>query len=211
MKARRQTPQQERSRRTEDALLNACLRVLERDGLEACTVPQVAAEAGLAPATIYRRFPHKQAMLHAAFTRALRSLTPSREELKKTLLRPTLAETAERIVASLQHDFRAHGKRLHALQQLLAIDPKADFAQRANKQLAAHLKALADVLLKHRDRIRHEDPERAALFAVLLAASAIQAVVLEPASLWSTTLPLADKALTAEHTRAMVAYLRRKP
>lgn len=212
MKSSRRKPQQERSRRTEDALRTACVRVLERDGLEGCSVPRVAAEAKLAPATLYRRFVDKDALLRSVFLQVLETNQhDTREAAERTWLRPTLAETAERVVMGTLAQYRAHPKLLQALAQFTSRSPRREFAQEANRLIAANRKAAAGALLRHRDRIRHEDPERATLFAVLIMTSAVEACVLDPDSPWNTALPLSDKAMVAEHTRAMVAYLRRKP
>ncbi len=204
--------QQARSRRTEDLLLAACGRVLARDGLDACTIPRVAEEAKLAPATVYRRFADKDALLRAAFLHALQaSYRNQREGMEKAIQRSTLAETAERAVATLLQQFRTQPKLMRGVAHFMNAKAKGDFAQETNKLMAAHLKLLAALLLRHRERIRHEDPERAAMFAVLTAASALEVMALEPHSMWTTGLPMSDKALVAEHARWMVAYLRRKP
>jgi len=59
-------PQQDRSRRTEQRLLQATLALLQEGGLGACTVPAVAERAGVAVGSVYRRYPDKQAMVSAA-------------------------------------------------------------------------------------------------------------------------------------------------
>ena len=59
--------QQKRSLRTESLLLAAAARVLDRDGLDAATVPHIAAEARLSPASIYRRFADKDFFIVSSF------------------------------------------------------------------------------------------------------------------------------------------------
>ncbi|GAB3378268.1 TetR/AcrR family transcriptional regulator [Lysobacter fragariae] len=63
----RPTPRQDRSRRTEQALLDAALELFRERGVDAVTVSDIAAAAGVAPATIYRRFGDKDGLLKEAF------------------------------------------------------------------------------------------------------------------------------------------------
>lgn len=58
---------QVRSRQTAAALLRATLELLSSEGLEACTIPAVAARAGVAVGTVYRRYGSKDGLLKAAF------------------------------------------------------------------------------------------------------------------------------------------------
>ncbi len=204
-------PQQARSRKTLDLLLQATIRTIDESGLEACTLPRIATLVGIVPAAIYRRFADKEALLRAAFLRILEDTTTNCATLEKDLLRPTLQETAERIITTLLRQYRAHPRRLHALSQYLATHANTEFSRHALGLIASNLQLTAAVLLHHRDRIRHPDPQRAVTFAVLTATSSIEAIVFDPESFWHTTLPLNDKQLTAELTRTMVGYLRRKP
>src|SRR3546814_9648839 len=59
-------PQQERSRRTHARLLEATLKTLAEHGLDGATIPRIARVADVSPATVYRRFVDKQALLRAA-------------------------------------------------------------------------------------------------------------------------------------------------
>jgi AcrR family transcriptional regulator len=58
---------QSRSRDTETRLLAATLQLLGEGGLEACQIPAIAARAGVAVGTIYRRFRDKEALLDRVF------------------------------------------------------------------------------------------------------------------------------------------------
>jgi len=65
------TAVQERSRKTEQALLNALERLLDSKSMADLTVAEIASEAGLTTGAIYRRFRDKNDLLHAAFDRFL--------------------------------------------------------------------------------------------------------------------------------------------
>jgi AcrR family transcriptional regulator len=207
-----QPPQQQRSRETLDALLAATIRLLESDSLEACTLPRIAAEANLAAASVYRRFPDKDALLRAAFLHVLRQNAKiTRLQIEKLLLRKSLEATIEAIVLDLLRQYRARPRLLRSLSLFLESHSGTAFALEARQLISTHLELTAALLLQHRDRIRHPNPARAAVFAVLLVTSMIESTILTPDSLWSVALPFADKQLAAEITRAALAYLRRKP
>lgn len=60
-------PIQNRAYRTRTALLTAVERIVESLGPEAVTTTSVARESGVAVGTIYRYFPHREALLLAAY------------------------------------------------------------------------------------------------------------------------------------------------
>ncbi len=62
-------PRQERSRETLRRMLDAAEAVLEKHGLEGTTLSRIAAEAHLSPASVYRRFRDKDALMSAVFNR----------------------------------------------------------------------------------------------------------------------------------------------
>ena len=201
--------QQKRSLRTEGLLLAAAARVLDRDGLDAATVPHIAAEAKLSPASIYRRFADKDDLLRATFLQTLESNKLGSAE-REALVKPKLSDTTHALIASLLKGFREHPQLLRALNRMISAAPQSPFAKEALLRLTQNCDHAAEVLLAHRDHIRHADPERAARFAVLSATSSIELAVLDQTSLWRVALPLSDKAFTGELSRQMVAYLRRK-
>ena len=58
---------------TSDAVLDAATRLLATHGLRRWTMEDVAEEAGLGRATVYRRFPSRDDLVHAALGREVRS------------------------------------------------------------------------------------------------------------------------------------------
>ena len=204
-------PQQARSRKTLEALLQATVRTLEAHGLEACTLPRVAEAAKVAPATVYRRFADKDALMRAALLDVLEGGVTDKAVVEKALARGTLAETAERVVVEMLRRCRERPRLLQATSLFIAAHAGTEFAETAAKLVAADVQVRAAVLLKHQDRIRHPEPERAAVFAVLQARAAVEAVVFDPEGVWKAALSMGDKQVVAEVSRAMVGYLRRKP
>src|ERR1700733_5106492 len=82
------SPKQARSRATAERLLAAAIRVVDEVGLEGATVPRIAAAADVAPASVYRRYADKDALLRAAFLHALENSNQNnRQMMTKLLLR----------------------------------------------------------------------------------------------------------------------------
>jgi AcrR family transcriptional regulator len=67
----RKLPMQARSAATVEAIRDATIQVLLRDGKERLTTTRVAARAGVSVGTLYQYFPNKSALLRAALKRHL--------------------------------------------------------------------------------------------------------------------------------------------
>jgi AcrR family transcriptional regulator len=67
---------------TYNAVIDAAMRLFERDGFDAVTMERIADEADIAKATLYRYFPVKEAIL-AAFMR--RSTSERRPEIERLI------------------------------------------------------------------------------------------------------------------------------
>jgi AcrR family transcriptional regulator len=65
----RRAPQQERSRLTVEAVLDAVERVLKRDGVEALTTNRIAEAAGVSIGSVYQYFPDKRSIYAALHQR----------------------------------------------------------------------------------------------------------------------------------------------
>jgi AcrR family transcriptional regulator len=184
---------QKRSLRTEDKLLAAAIQVLDQEGLDGATVPRIAQQAKLSPASIYRRFVDKESLLRAAFLRVLGETNLNNERrLRSLLVRDSLPETVTALVSALLRQYRDHPRLLRALIRMLDIEPGSEFAMEAKRRIEVNLSRMAEVLLAHRAGIRHTNPELAAL---------------AEDSLWSVALPMSDKEFVVELARQMITYL----
>ncbi len=67
----RKTPQQSRSVATVEAIYDATVQVLLRNGADRLTTVHVARRAGVSVGTLYQYFPNKQALLFAVLERQL--------------------------------------------------------------------------------------------------------------------------------------------
>lgn len=200
-------PRQKRSQETLDSLLNAAIRVLDEHGLDGATIPRIAALAGVAPASVYRRFVDKEALIRAAL---LTMLHNSRGEALAVPATEPLPDTARRLMRLVFQQYRQHPRLLRALSRFLDTDRDTQFVAEARAIVAGNLELLVEPLLAHRAHIRHADPRTALRFALLQALTSIEAVALEPYSLWHIAMPAADEELAEQFAEAFVAYLVRR-
>lgn len=202
-------PQQQRSRRTLARLLQAAVDMLEEHGLGGATIPRVAAAAGVAPASVYRRFRDKDALYRAAFLAVLeRSAEANRARLRAApVAQRTLEQVAGDLVGAVVRQYRTNPGLLRALVRFLETDTDVAFRKAAVGYVAGNIRDLGDVLLTYRDRITHPNPERAVIFALLNVATVVEVRMLEQASVWDAVLPISEGEMEAELTRAFLAYL----
>ena len=72
------------ARRNRDKILSTAVVMFARDGLDA-TLDRIAKEAGVGPATLYRNFSTREALIEAAYRSELRKLCEASAELLDTL------------------------------------------------------------------------------------------------------------------------------
>lgn len=201
-------PKQERSRRTQARLLEATLKTLTEHGLDGATIPRIARVAGVSPATVYRRFVDKQALLRAACLHMLkRSNQANREHLLEKLGQGPLERAARVLIGLIFMQHRQHPKLIQAMENFLGSDDDRAFVRAAHAIVDDNLDQLIQAMLTHRAEITHPDPELAVRFATVTAATAIGTRALEPRSIWRTLQPITDDALADELAREYVAYL----
>jgi AcrR family transcriptional regulator len=73
-KFHRRRPRQRRARQTVDAILDAVVRVLKREGFSAVTTNRVAEVAGVSIGSVYQYFPDKQAIFVALHQRHIEQI-----------------------------------------------------------------------------------------------------------------------------------------
>jgi AcrR family transcriptional regulator len=203
-------PQQQRSRDTLARLLTATLEMLEAHGLEGATIPRIAEAAGVAPASVYRRFRDRDALFRAALMQGLEaSVAATADSLRlESFKTKTLTGVVTRLVAISVQQYRERPGLLRALTRFVENDTDPAFRAQALALTAQNLERIIDLLYAFRAEIRHRDPRRAIRFAMLTMATVIEVRALESVSMWHEVLPLSDTALQAELTRTILAYLR---
>ncbi|AHG93305.1 regulatory protein TetR (plasmid) [Gemmatirosa kalamazoonensis] len=203
-------PQQQRSRDTLARLLKATTEALETHGLDGATIPRIAAAAGVAPASIYRRFRDRNALVRAALVDALETGATARQTMLRLEAFPdrTLEGVVRGLVAITARQYRAQPGLMRALTRFIETDTDDEFRSRALALVAGNFQGITDLLLAFRDEIAAPDPRRAIMFALLTMATVIEVRALETVSMWHELMPVSDQELEAEVTRTVLAYLR---
>jgi AcrR family transcriptional regulator len=106
----RRQPKQRRSRQTVEAVLDAVLRVLKREGIGAVTTNRIAEVAGVSIGSVYQYFPDKRAIFTALHDRHVEQIS--------RLVESTLVEHA---ASSLEDLIRA---LVEAMVEAHASDPE---------------------------------------------------------------------------------------
>ncbi len=204
-------PQQARSRESLERLMKAAREILNEKGLDAATVPKVAARAGLSPGSVYRRFPDKDALMRAVVLQTLESLDASTASVLTSDLaeRLSLQAFAETLVRQSLAAQRRNAKMLRAMHQFILSHPSAAFKKKAAELNARSVQRVADFLLLKRDEMSHPDLRKAAPFALMLVGFALQEIIVFDAlpGTPDPRLPKTDDELVEELVRAFLRYL----
>ncbi|QXZ09784.1 TetR/AcrR family transcriptional regulator [Comamonas sp. Y33R10-2] len=98
----RKQPVQARSRAMVDAVAEACLRILEKEGEDALTVNRIAEVSGATSGSIYQYFPNKESMIAAVYERLLNQeseqLYRMREQLHGLPLQAVLCQVFSNMI-----------------------------------------------------------------------------------------------------------------
>jgi AcrR family transcriptional regulator len=202
-------PQQQRSRDTEARLLKAAIKMLAEHGLDGATIPRIAEVAGVAPASIYRRFRDRDALIRAAFLDILtRSAATVATVMRlESFKNKTLEGVVSRLVAMTIDQYRSQPRLLQALTRVMETDGDKTFRSAALAIVSGNFERMTDVLLEFRREIRHANPRRAITFALLTMATAVEIRAQESVSMWTELMDVSDRQMQRELARMMVSYL----
>lgn len=125
------TPGRQRSHAADEAIIAATLQVLRADGYQGLTMVAVIEAAGVSSATLYRRWPTKQALVVAALRTLVAepspvdtgSLTGDIESLVKRIARAMSA--GDDLFAVLAAEVR-HDEELRAMNRAAFIEPRLE-------------------------------------------------------------------------------------
>jgi AcrR family transcriptional regulator len=202
---------QERSRQSLLRLLKSTVEVLNKKGLEAATIPRIAAGAGLTPGAIYRRFPDKDALLREVFLRMLEeNFQQTNEMLKPERWQgKSLTDLCEYIIDVTLRGHLLYRGLLRAYALFTLHHPDTAFVRKSEKLEARTLQAVSSLLLSRRSEIRHPDPESAVPFALLMVGLAAQGALVLPRDPrhFSDLMPDFETRLKKELPRMVLSYL----
>ncbi|HKY39534.1 MAG TPA: TetR/AcrR family transcriptional regulator [Polyangiaceae bacterium] len=194
----RNQPRQPRSRATVGVILDAAIRVLDREGLEALTTSRVAEVAGVSVGTLYQYFAHRDAIIDALQDRELARAGEMLERVLQHRDEVSDREVARAVVAELLRLYRA----APALHRVLAVDGLRYSTPERVLAFDARSIALVKAFLGTAGpRIRSTNLEAAAFVVYQAVRATMLSYLLEsPAG-------VPDEVIVAEVTELVVRYL----
>lgn len=193
----RRQPTQRRARQTVEAILDAVVRVLKREGFDAVTTNRIAEVAGVSIGSVYQYFPDKRAIFEALHQRHIEHI----DRIFETTLVEHAASSLDRLIRAMVEamvDAHATDPELHELL-MTEVPHRAggtrDFAVRLHGAFLLAISSGAPELKKRGDLNK-------VVFVVTHMVEALShgAVLRRPRG-----LSLADAK--AEIVRAVLAYL----
>jgi len=203
-------PQQARSRETLRRLLDAAEIVLEKHGFEGATLVRVAREARLSPASVYRRFRDKEALIAAVFERFGQI---NREELERNVdlnqIRPIgIRSFTHNWVSSMIAGFRVRPKLVRASMLYAQSHPNMTFVKRKAEIESKLFDKMVGLFLVWRDEIKHPDPQQAVRFAIVKTALMLtELIIFDRQTMFERIALVSDEHLRQELPRAFLRYL----
>jgi AcrR family transcriptional regulator len=120
----RRRPQQRRARDTVEAVLDAVIRLLKREGSTAITTNRIAEVAGVSIGSLYQYFPDKQAIFTALHSRHVEQID---RVIQSTLVEHAASSMEELLRAMIEAMIDAHTTDPELYELLLtAVPHKAD-------------------------------------------------------------------------------------
>jgi AcrR family transcriptional regulator len=110
----RRHPKQRRAQQTVEAVLDAVVRILKRDGIDAVTTNRIAEVAGVSVGSVYQYFPDKRAIFGALHERHVEEIA---RLIERTLVEHAASPLEDVVRALVEAMVEAHGAdpELHEL------------------------------------------------------------------------------------------------
>lgn len=150
-------PVQSRSRVTVDAIFEATIQVLLRDGMSRLTTTRVAERAGVSVGTMYQYFPNKVALVYALNERYLAALATRIEATCREQAGAPLGQMVEALIDTYWNAKTERANVTRALYRSVAeLDNDAlvhAFAERVDRATAEMIATSSDTALENVARI----------------------------------------------------------
>lgn len=202
---------QARSRESLKRLLKAAIEVLNKRGLEGATIPRIAAQAGLSPGTVYRRFADKDALMREV---GIRLLDENYRNSKALMEREdwkgmSLSELSRHMIAITLKGHSTYRGLLRALYFFTQQHPDAAFVRKMEELEWKVFRDVSELLLLRRNEIHHPDPESAVKFALLMVGTAANSILVLPRDPkeFAHLVPNVEAELERELPRMFLRYL----
>ncbi len=186
----RKTPIQARSSASVQAILEATVQVLLKDGRSKLTTTRIAARAGVSVGTLYQYFPNKSSLLQALLKEHLDSVALAVEAACAAAHGTSLTTMAETLTSAF---VQAKFRNVEASTALYAISDDVEGKRIANEMHVRATKAMTAMLRTAREQTIPQ-PDIAA--ATLLSAMAgVSRTILEQ-EVTRSSMPTLHKELT---------------
>lgn len=119
-KSSRNSPIQQRSKKTVDDLVEATARVIAEHGYEGATTNRIAERAGVGIATLYRYFEDKDELVEAVFRRLVIDIEKEASRVTVDSLNDTLEGALRTVLVAAVEGVERHGPILRAYSDRLA-------------------------------------------------------------------------------------------
>jgi len=197
-------PRQLRSRRTLERILDATQALLEERDFDRLSVQDIVRKAGCSVGAFYGRLRDKEALLDALDERYVEEFATRIEAILEGKRGRQLHDLVREVVESLVGFHRGHRGVIRTLVLRARRAPDRRYRQR-EQRLHKLVPRLRDLVLEHQRDISHPRPGLAAELGLLMALFTVRELVL-----WdhlAAIVPLPDRTLVEQLTRAFLAYL----
>ena len=193
----RRKPKQRRARETVDAVLEAVVKLLKREGFTAVTTNRVAQVAGVSIGSVYQYFPDKQAIFVALHQRHIQEID---RIVQSTLIEHAASSLQDLMSAMIEAMIDAHETDPELYQLLLTEVPHRaggtqDFAERLHSAFLLAIASRTHELKKGRNLDK----------LVFVVTHMVES--LSHGALFRRPKSLSLAAAKAEIVRAVMAYL----
>lgn len=196
----RKLPRQSRSVATLDAVFEATVQVLLKDGAPNLTTTRVAERAGVSVGTLYQYYPNKQALLYAVLQRHLSRVGDSVETAARAAHGAPLAQMTEQLVQAFLRAKLHRPDEARALYRVAAEQETAALVQAVSQRSLAAVQAM----LVTASDVRFADPALTSFMLVSAMVGPMRAVLEGPAP------PGLLHALPAQMVSLCLGYLQRE-
>jgi AcrR family transcriptional regulator len=195
----RKSPQQDRSKATVEAILEAAAQLLVELRYARMTTAKVATRAGVSVGSLYQYFPSKDALIGALVARKFARVEPvMREMIARTEGQPLEARVRTIIAATIMDKAENPALAQALAEQMPKVDG-VDYKAAMSEAAVANIRVVLD---QHRGEIAVKDLDLAAFMLV----HAVEGVI--AAALLSAPVALDDPRLVDGLVRMTMGYLK---
>jgi len=202
-------PQQQRSRDTRNRILAALERLLENHFFEQITTRQLASEAGVAPATLYRRFQDKNALLPALYKRYDQRLNRWGKALWDEDQRRRHTSVEERVTHVVREHvnfYRDNEPILRTVYLYLRLHPEIDLGELATGRQAGYVEILTPIFEALGQQGQNPPDETRVKLFILILITSVNERALFPTTNPARLLEMSDEEFVRELSRNLVGY-----